>query len=81
MYRGFDSPLDYFLANPDKFRGLGRFQVYNLDRGLHKSLLRWGQMDEAIPDADESKVEAGRMGGSVKRKPLPRDELEKIISF
>lgn len=48
-YRGYSSPLECFR---DKFgkRKITRKQLYNEDGGLHGSLIRAKQLDEAIPE-------------------------------
>jgi hypothetical protein len=64
MYRGYESPLDYFLDHKNLI-DKSRFELSLIDPGLYRSLLRWEQIDEAIPDVEEWRVEAGRKGGEV----------------
>jgi len=48
VYRGFESPLAYYLAHPE-LHSLGRTELYQKDAGLKDALWRWEQLDEAIP--------------------------------
>ena len=77
-FRGFDNPLDYFIAHIDEYESMNRDQLSNADPSLYRSLLRREQLDKAIPDYDKKKSESGRMGGRM--KPLSDFEIQKIIS-
>ena len=43
-------PLSYFRRNYDLYEGLSRKGLYKKDRGIYSSLLRYGQMADAIPE-------------------------------
>jgi len=71
-------PLAYYLSHPEKFQGYkGRYQLAVGDSGMHRALLRAGQIEEAFPETDELKVKAGRKGG--KRKDLSEEEILEVI--
>ena len=51
LYRGYESPLAYFQAHPEKYAELSRGQLGDVDQALYASLHNWGQMYEAIPNS------------------------------
>ena len=48
-YRGFDTPLDYYLANQEKYVGISRTQLKIKDSGLHKALKKQNWLDQTFP--------------------------------
>lgn len=48
-YRGRRSPLEFFRSR-EKYRNLTRFELVQKDSGLYRTLLRHGQLEEAIPE-------------------------------
>lgn len=72
-YRGYKSPLEYYRAHPEKFKGKRREEVFDIDSGLHMALLRHHQIDEAIPENH-----GGEGGG---RPPLDLSEIEKLVNL
>jgi len=48
-YRGHESPLAYFQAHKEKYRGMSRTELHRADGGLHGSLINYNQLDDAIP--------------------------------
>lgn len=53
-YRGYSSGLDCYLANPKKYNGLSRWDLFKVDCGLHKKLSREGNLEKAIPEKKPS---------------------------
>ena len=49
IYRGHETPLDYFRAHFYKYERMTRGQLSLTDSGLYRSLVRRGQLDKAIP--------------------------------
>ena len=47
-YQG--NPIKYFKDHEKRYLGLNRYELLQVDPGLHKSLMRAGQMDKAIPE-------------------------------
>ncbi|MDO8509107.1 MAG: hypothetical protein Q7S27_05490 [Nanoarchaeota archaeon] len=48
-YRGHETPLDYFRAHFYKYDGMTRTRLSLTDSGLYRSLVRYGQLNKAIP--------------------------------
>lgn len=48
-YRGFESPLAFFLARPEKYGSITRTGLQLTDSGLYSSLINWRQLAAAIP--------------------------------
>ncbi len=52
QYRNnYSSPLDYYLKHPE-LHSLSRFELSQEDSGLYRSLVRNGEIDEAIPQKE-----------------------------
>lgn len=64
------SGLKYFLAHPEKYEGLSRFELAKKDSGLYRTLLRQGNLEKAIPE--KLPLGAGR-------PPLPQEQVKEII--
>ncbi|MEK6840467.1 MAG: hypothetical protein AABX79_00760 [Nanoarchaeota archaeon] len=71
-YNGFKTPLDFFRANK-RYHNLTRHELSENDPGLYRTLLRHGQLEEAIPDV----MFESRSG----RPPLSKEEIEKIAQI
>ncbi len=76
LYRGYASPLACFYYT---WGQVTKRETLSLqDSGLYRSLLRYRQIDAAIP-ANPRWVASGRKGGSVKNKRVLTPEQEKAI--
>jgi len=70
-YRGFESPLDcfrFYEQTDEEYRDLTRYQLAQKDSGLHRALIRYGQIDDA-------NLRKGKIKG---RYPLSKKEIYKI---
>lgn len=76
-------PLAYYLANHQKYKDCkNRTQLFRADSGMHRALIRYGQIDLAFPDTDPKHVEYGRKAGSIggQRTRLSEEEIGQILS-
>ena len=67
-YSGYPTPLDFFRAHAE-YGDLTRCELSLQDSGLYRTLLRYGQLEKAIPDRFQ--------GGG--RPPLPEKQVNRII--
>ena len=67
-YKGYKTPLDFFRAH-EEYHGLTRYELSLRDSGLYKTLLKHGQLKEAIPET---------FGGKG-RPPLTKEQILEII--
>ena len=72
------NPLAYFISNFDLYVGMNRSRLSGSDPGLYKALGRAGQLEKAIPEANELSVELGRKVGKGEID-LSESVIEKII--
>ena len=49
------NPLAVFRAHPEKYSGLSRSGLVDVDYGMYRALLRADQMDQAIPEKRRSR--------------------------
>ena len=57
-------PLEFYIEHREQYPpDLTRSWLSRIDSGLYKSLLRHGELEQAIPEADESAVAMGRKIG------------------
>ena len=49
------NPLKYFREHKDVYEGMGREELSLFDPGLYRTLLRYGQLEKAIPFKKKSK--------------------------
>lgn len=56
-YRGFENPLVFFRTNLPEYADKGRRQLSLDHPGVYRALLRWGQLEEAIPENKMGKVQ------------------------
>lgn len=70
FYRGYNSPLECYRANEERYKGLGRRGLYDYDQGMYAALKRWNQLEDAIPE-----IIVGR--GHV----LSQQRIDKLISI
>ena len=72
QYRGYENPLAYFRAHPEKYGGLFRNRIRFVDSGLYDSLKRRGQLDDAVDrglDVSENKLLPGQIADIVNAYP------------
>ncbi len=48
-YRGYKSPLEYYEANLDKYKEMGRYNLSKKDPGFYRTLSRHKLLDELFP--------------------------------
>jgi hypothetical protein len=74
------NPLSFFQEHGDRYKGLSRSELAKFDRGLYDSLIRFGQLDIAVPqnqrlplsDAERQKIVAAFLvnNGGIKRTAI-----------
>ena len=65
--------MEYYLAHPERYKGLSRWEVCKIDSGIHRKLLREGTMEEAIPERRD------REGAG--RPALSKEKIERIVTL
>ncbi len=82
LYRGFRSPLVYFRAHEQEFQVKSRMELKKIDVALYDALLRYKQLDQAIPYSYRGYPSpyAYFLAHPEKYKGISRTQLKKIDS-
>lgn len=76
------NPLAYYREHFEEFGEYkNRSQLSRGDSGMHRALIRYGQLEEAIPEANQMAVELGRALGKGRLECSSEDKRKIIEAY